>query len=629
MRFSNRANVRLHGLWAPVLLALAVSLRIFAQSPASSTILSADLSRYYFKTPADEVAARAELNATIAEMSRFKGQLNSAHLLLGALRQYDTVQKLFAKHENYLHLRCSLNRKDSACDDEQALESEADAKTAFLDPQILAIPEDRLRAFLNEEPALAEYRFALSGIRRDGPHLLPEAEQTLLDQFQPQIGDWQYDLYEQVVAGISFGTVQTRSGALDVVRQRNLIAADADGRVREEGFKRRYAGFASQRDLLAFALLHTVQAQNLLAKAHHYADAPARKYESLYFKPEETRTLLAAMAQHGDIAKRYEKIRSQEIERGYHQPAHEWDMSAPVLGVTPPITSLAEARSTFHEAFSGLGSEYQSAFDALLDPANGRADILPGGSPNRYGGGFSIGSPGSTSLLFFGRYDGTFKDLSVIAHEGGHAVHRQLMSENGVSRSYGNGPHFLFESFAAFNELLLADFMAEHASTPELKRYYRERWMSIKGLDEFYGAQDALLEQAAYDGVAAGTVRNADDLDNLTVRIDGQFSQFPASTPELRARWATLSLMYEDPLYDVNYVYGGLLALKYYDLYATRREWFVPRYIALLKNGFNQPPAQLLDQFLGIDLSGPALLNGDLELLSRRLDQLDVNRTGK
>ncbi len=98
---------------------------------------------------------------------------------------------------------------------------------------------------------------------------------------------------------------------------------------------------------------------------------------------------------------------------------------------------------------SRLGGEYQTAFDALLDPANGRADILPGGAPNRYGGGFSIGLPGSASILFFGRYDGTFKDLSVIAHEGGHAVHRQLMSENGVPPSYENGPNFFFESFAA------------------------------------------------------------------------------------------------------------------------------------------------------------------------------------
>jgi oligoendopeptidase F len=615
--------------WALLVSAVATTLSVCAQAPPASPALSADLSRYYFKTSADEITARGELNAALDQLGRFKGHLNSAHQLLGALRQHDVVQKLFAKHERYLHLRCALNRKDAACDADKTIESEEEAKTAFLDPEILAIPEDRLHAFLEEEPALAEYRFALAEIRRDAPHLLPGPEQALLDQFQPQISDWQYDLYDRIVAGISFGTVQTSSGPLDVVRQRNLIATDPDARVREEGFKRRFAGYASQRDLLAFALIHTVQAQNLLAKAHHHTDAPARKYDILYFKPEETRSLLAAMAQHGDIPKRYETIRSRDVERGYHQPAHEWDMSAPVPGITPPITSLSDARSVFHEAFAGLGREYQAEFDALLDPANGRADILPGGATNRYGGGFSVGFPGSTSILFFGRYDGTFKDLSVIAHEGGHAVHRQLMLENGVSPSYANGPHFLFESFAEFNELVLADFMAEHAATPELKRYYRERWMYIKGLDAFYGAQDALLEQAIYDGVAAGTVRNADDLDSLTLRIDGQFSQFPSSTPELRTRWATVSLMYEDPLYDVNYVYGGLLALKYYDLYTTRREWFVPRYIALLKNGFNHPPAELLQQFLGIDVAGTTLLNDDLELLGRRLDQLEASPTKK
>ncbi len=619
--------MRQSGCWVRWLFVVAASASAAAQiqSPASAP-LSADLSRYYFKTPGEEVAARAELNAALDQMARFKGQLDSGSQLLALRRQYDVVQRLFARHEAYLHLRCALNRKDAAaCDADNALESEVNAKTAFLDPEILALSEDRLRLFLNEEPALAEYRFALSGIRRAATHLLPAAEQALLDQFQPQIADWQDDLYEQIVAGTSFGTVQTSSGPLDVVRQRNLIATNADGRVREEGFKRRYTGFASQRDLLAFTLLHTVEAQTALAKAHHYADAPARKYESLDFKPEETRSLLAMVAQHGEVPKHFEKIMSQDFERAYHQPAHAWDLLAPAPGFTPPLTSLSEARSKFHEAFAGLGKEYQAAFDALLDPANGRADIMPGGAPNRYTSGFSVGHAGSTSMLFYGRYDGTFKDLSVIAHEGGHAVHRQLMTANGVAPSYAEGPHFLFESFAEFNELVLADFMAEHAATPELQRYYREQWMYIKGIDAFLGARDALLEQAIYDGVASGTVRNADDLDNLTLKIEGQFSQFPASTPELRTDWARMSLMFEDPLYDVNYMYGGLLALKYYQLYSTRREWFVPRYIQILKNGFNQPPAALLNQFLDIDLSGSVLLNDDSDLLNRRLDQLEAS----
>jgi oligoendopeptidase F len=606
-----------------VVIMVCASGKAFTQNSARQPGISVDLPKLFFTTPAAEVAARAELFAALQKLEQTKGQINSATSLFNALRMRDEVAETLAKHEAYLHLRCSLNRKDAACDDREKLESEVNAKTAFLDPEILSIPEDKLSAFWKQESGLNSYRFAIAEIRRESAYLLPAAERALLDKFEPEIGDWQYDLYGQIVAAAGFGSVSAKSGQLDVVRQAGLIASDANASVREEGFTRRYAGFARQRDLLAFSLIHIVRAQNSLAKTHHYVDAPERKYFSLYRSSEEARDLLERMAKDGEVVKRYEKIRSAEVEREYRQPAHAWDMSAPTPGFNPPLTSLENARSIFHEAFAGLGHDYQAAFDALLDPSTERADILPGGSAERYGGGFSVGFPGTTSVLFVGRYDGTFKSLSVIAHEGGHATHRQLMNANHVAASYAHGPNFLFESFAAFNELVLADYMAAHSDQPELKRYYLERWMGIKGLDAFYGADDALLEQSIYDGVAAGTVRNADDLDNLTAKVDSQFSIFVNSTPELRGRWATVGLMYEDPLYDVNYAYGGLLALKYYQLYSTKHDWFVPRYVAMLKNGFDAPPAELLKRFLEIDMSNSQLLEDDLALLNSRLDLLE------
>jgi oligoendopeptidase F len=197
------------------------------------------------------------------------------------------------------------------------------------------------------------------------------------------------------------------------------------------------------------------------------------------------------------------------------------------------------------------------------------------------------------------------------------------MSSQGVTPFYAHGPSYLFESFAIFNELVLADHLAKHAQDPRLKHYYLEQWMHIKGLDAFSGADDALLEQNIYDGVVAGKIRSADDLDRITMEVDGQFSDFPRTTPELRNRWMTVSLMYEDPLYDINYVYGGLLALKYFQLYSDRPEWFLPRYLAFLKNGFDDAPQALLRRFLDIDLSGPALLDDDIRLLNRRLDELE------
>jgi len=609
------------------LLCPAIYVVTTAAQAVPPAVFSADLARYYFASPEAEIAARADLDAALKHISNFHGQINTGQRLLNVLQSYEDVHKIYRRHETYLRLRCSQNRKDAACAANSKLEPEVNAATAFLFPEILAIPEAQLQGFQSAEPGLNPYQFALEDIHRDSPHTLPGTEQAFLDRLQPEIADWQYDLYEQILAGISFGTVQTLTGPLDVVRQRNLLVSHPDARVREEAFRRRLDGFASRRDLFAFALLHTVQAQNALAQLHHYPDAPARKYASLYLNPDQTRALLTSISQHGDVAKRFEKIRAGEYQLSNHEQLQPWDLAAPQKDLPLPITPLTDAPSVFHQAFAGLGSEYQEAFDALLNPLNGRADILPGGAPNRYAGGFSTGFAGSTSMLFIGRYDGTFKDLSVIAHEGGHAAHRAFMSANGIKPIYANGPNFLFESFAAFNELVLADYFAEHAADPRLRRYYLEQWMHIKGLDAFYGAQDALLEQELYEGVSKGDIRSADDLDKLTLQVDSQFSTFPATTPELRNRWATLSLLYEDPLYNINYVYGGLLALKYYQLYTTDRAHFLPRYIALLKNGFNAPPAVLLQQYLNIDLSDEALLKDDLVLLNHRLDQLGADST--
>jgi oligoendopeptidase F len=69
---------------------------------------------------------------------------------------------------------------------------------------------------------------------------------------------------------------------------------------------------------------------------------------------------------------------------------------------------------------------------------------------------------------------------------------------------------------------------------------------------------------------------------------------------------------------------GGLLALKYYQLYSANRAEFVPGYVALLKNGFDDVPAALLKRFLNIDLFDPSLLQDDLDLLNRRLNQLET-----
>ena len=138
----------------------------------------------------------------------------------------------------------------------------------------------------------------------------------------------------------------------------------------------------------------------------------------------------------------------------------------------------------------------------------------------------------------------------------------------------------------------------------------------------FRVAPEVVVEHAVYEGVKIGTIKGADDLDALTQRT---YSRYSASehSDELKTQWMTITLMYEDPFYDINYVYGALLALNFYEMYSRDPERFVPRYLALMKNGFDAPPKILLKRFLDLELDDPSLITNALRVVEEKVNLLD------
>jgi oligoendopeptidase F len=145
----------------------------------------------------------------------------------------------------------------------------------------------------------------------------------------------------------------------------------------------------------------------------------------------------------------------------------------------------------------------------------------------------------------------------------------------------------------------------------------------------FDAGAEALLEEAVYEGIQKETIQGAEDLDKLTQTIYRQFSIWPEKHDELKHQWMNVPLMYEDPFYDINYVYGSILALKFYALYTRDPNNFAPKYIALLKNGFDAPPNDLLKRFLDVDLNDPSLVTDAMTILEAKIDLLEKNYQSK
>jgi oligoendopeptidase F len=341
-----------------------------------------------------------------------------------------------------------------------------------------------------------------------------------------------------------------------------------------------------------------------------------------YWTKIEVDDLVEQIARKADLYKRYQRVRADHLKkiRGYKE-VNLWDMSIQPPGMQRPRYTIDQASRIIKDALAPLGMQYGRELGALLDPSNGRMDIVPGDHRKR--GGFSQGFIGTDSVFYSMGFAGSYNDLRVLAHESTHAVHRQLMNSNHVLPVYAKGPHYLFEAFAIFSEYLLPDYLYSHETDPLLKQFYLEQFLDGKGTAMFYVAPEVALEHAVYDGVKQADIKGADDLDALTKRIFSRYSIWAEKHDELKATWMDIGLMYEDPFYDINYVYGALLALKFYEMYRLDPKHFVPRYIALMRNGFDAPPAALLKRFLDIDLHDPGLVSDALSVVEDKVNLLE------
>lgn len=608
----------------------------YCQSKAQASSNSAgstnhiDMARYFFASPEAEKQDRGKLFQELTELEAAKGRVTASPAsLLAALKAYDRVLVDLYRHRAYFRLRYALNTADRESSRQQdTLSAEVGQRVAFLQRELQTSGDDKIAALFQEEPRLKAYQFAIESLRRSREYALPSGEEELLRSLGPALIGWQYDLYQDLIARTPFGTVHTAEGELDCQKKRAVIAESPDPAVREAGFRKRFAGFASQRDLYAFVLLHMASAANRRAQLRHFDDAATEAYVRSEWQTADVDRVLTEVARHADLYKRYEQSRADHLGRllGLAQ-VHYWDMAAWAPDLQPPRFSVEAASRTICAALAPLGPDFSREMALLLDPANGRIDIAP--SQNRYSGGFSLGFTGTTSVFFGGAFEGRYNDMRVMAHEATHAVHRQLMSSNQVLPQLANGPSYLFESFAVFSELLLADHLYRQATDPARKQYFLEQFLDGKGTIMFVAGPEAELEQAVYQGASRDDIKNANDLDALTRRVYSRYSIWPERTEELKGRWMMIPLMYEDPFYDVNYVYAGLLALKYLELYTSNREDFVPRYIALMKNGFNAPAAALLKQFLGIDLNSPAFVRDAMTSVDARVQALAESYGGR
>ena len=588
---------------------------------APSQPYSIDQTRY-FATPEVE---KAERKQRVEEASAFPSIApEDPKALYDYLQRADVLHAQLLRHGAYLHLRVSQDIDDQA--DAEAADQIDDADGQVLANGAVALHALGAEAFskaASVNPALNRYAYLPALAERAFEHRLPADQQGILEALARPEASNLWALYQKTLRSTPFAKIATTDGELDASKDGAVLSLNPDRAIRQAAWQARWDGYVSRADIYSTILLGVVRLNDRTAKLEHFPDAPSQVYLSRNLDRSRVTEALTAIESHAELFKTYQRLRASHIAAFTSiADVHSWDLSLPAPGFTVPRRTLDQSRTTVLSALAPLGPNYVEHFRQLLDPANGRMDIASA-QGKRSNGGFSIGAPGVPSGLFVESYGpGLINDTRVIIHEGGHAIHRQLMTDAGIPSFYTEGPNWMFEAFAILNEFLLYDHFYQTSTDLKARAYYLEWLLGDITFTLFGSAEEALLEQSIYDGVAAGRIRDTADFDALTLSIWGKYEIWPTSEPQLARSWILKRLMVQDPLYQVNYLYAGLLATKMFDMVKHDPTAFQKRYLELLRNGFYAPPEQLLSKFFGRELSQPRLVDDSMNILQRRIQSL-------
>ncbi|MCD6290540.1 MAG: oligoendopeptidase F, partial [Anaerolineae bacterium] len=217
-------------------------------------------------------------------------------------------------------------------------------------------------------------------------------------------------------------------------------------------------------------------------------------------------------------------------------------------------------------------------------------------------------------------YTGKARDVAIMAHELGHAIHSSLAGHHSVLTFHPSLP--LAETASVFGEMLLTDRLLQEEKDAAVRRD-----LLAAALDDAYAtvmrqAYFALFEREAHDLVGQG--RTTDELcERYLDNLREQFGDAVEISDEFRWEWVSIPHIYHTPFYVYAYSFGQLLVLALYQRYKEEGDAFKPAYIKILSYGGSESPQRVLSE-AGIDITSSAFWQGGFDVISSMIDELEA-----
>lgn len=565
-----------------------------------------------------EVDTIGSLSKQIAD---YAGKLgDSADTLLHFLKERDTLLQLMSRM--YVYANQSYHQ-DTADAHYQAYAAKAEsvrvevsASLSFADPEILAIPEERIAKFYEEEPELEKYRRAIDVIMRERAHTLSTEEESILAAAGELAASPEniFSMFNN--ADIRFPYITDVEGNRIQITHANFIKFlnDKDRSLRKEAFRGVYHTYAKWGNTLAAVFVSNLKQERFYAKMRKYPSVCAMHLSDGNIPEAVYDNLIETVHRHLPDLHRYMALRKKILGVEH---LHMYDLYVPLVAEVDQKISYEEAKETVAKALAPMGKAYTDILREGYE--NGWIDVAA--NANKRSGAYSWGAYGTHPYVLLNQQD-DLESMFTLAHEMGHAIHT-YHSDKAQPFTYAGYLIFVAEVASTCNECLLNHYLLSQEENGDKRNYILNHYLESFRTTLFRQTMFAEFEKIVHEKTAQGESLTMEDLNRIYHDLNVlYYGPDVVVDSEIDYEWMRIPHFYT-AFYVYQYATGFSAAVAFSKKILEEGQPAVDRYVKeFLSGGCAKDPIDLLAA-AGVDMSTPKPVDDALSVFAKYLDEFE------
>ncbi len=560
------------------------------------------------------------VNEELPRLSAYQGTLgSSAQTLYDALQLDDTLSEALGKLYVYASLRSDEDTTNSAnlarLSRVMTLAAKASAASAFITPEILEMPQERIEGFLREDTRLELYRHLLDELLRRKPHVRSaEVEALLAEASEPMEAPQQvFNMLNN--ADLKLPTIKDAAGQDVELTKGNyiLFQEDRDRRVRKDAFEGLHTAFFKQRNTLAATLNGQVKAQIFNARARRYSTALEAALDANNIPVSVYENLVDTVQNNLGALHRYLRLRKKLL--GLDE-LHMYDLYVPMVAEVEYKVSFEQAKETVARALAPLGADY---VEDMVRGFNSRwIDVVE--NQGKRGGAYSSGSYGTNPFVLL-NWQENLDNMFTLAHEFGHSMH-SYYTRRSQPYPYGRYTIFVAEVASTLNEALLTHYLLQETTDRALRMYIINHYLEGFRTTLYRQTMFAAFERQMHAVAEAGEALTADSLSRMYKALNDAYYGPEVTVDDLISiEWARIPHFYLN-FYVFQYATGISASAALAQQILSDGTSAVDRYRRFLTRGSSDYSINLLRD-AGVDMTSPAPIQQALDLFDHYIGEME------